>query len=211
MQYRKRHAGPDLLRRTRRHLQSRLRRRTRLRRHRRRHRCGSPNPALRRLPPNYLGILRRRPGPACQSKRESRTGNIRQTPSPRVRRIVLVKRLEQPLVISNLKKGDMTTNLKLIFPNRQAPGFISRLYQCSAVFICGVFALFFLFFAAPPTPAQEKVDLLITGGTVITMDAQRRVLEDGAVAIRADSIVAVGPRTELEAKYAAAKAINAHG
>jgi 5-methylthioadenosine/S-adenosylhomocysteine deaminase len=105
----------------------------------------------------------------------------------------------------------MTANLKLIFPNRQAPGFISRLYQCSAVFISGAFALFFLLFAAPPTPAQEKVDLLITGGTVITMDAQRRVLEDGAVVIRADSIVAVGPRTELEAKYAAAKAINAHG
>src|ERR1700691_2993996 len=44
--------------------------------------------------------------------------------------------------------------------------------------------------------AKDKVDLLVTGGTVVTMDAQRRVIEDGAVAIRGDSIVAVGPRAE---------------
>ena len=88
---------------------------------------------------------------------------------------------------------------------------ITRFYLCSSAFACGAFALFIFLSAAPPIPAQEKVDLLITGGTVITMDAQRRVLEDGAIAIRADSIVAVGARTELEAKYAAAKAINARG
>ncbi|MGB0036579.1 MAG: hypothetical protein WBP79_14005, partial [Candidatus Acidiferrales bacterium] len=55
------------------------------------------------------------------------------------------------------------------------------------------------------------MDLLVTGGTVITMDAQRRVIEDGAVAIRGDAIVAVGPRAEIEATYESAKSIDARG
>lgn len=104
----------------------------------------------------------------------------------------------------------MTANLKLIFRCR-ASGYIARLHQRSSVFVGGALVLLCLLSLAPSTLAQEKVDLLITGGTVITMDAQRRVLDDGAVAVRADSIVAVGPRSELETKYAAAKVINAHG
>lgn len=104
----------------------------------------------------------------------------------------------------------MTANLKLIFRCR-ASGYIARLHQRSSVFVGGALVLLSSLSLAPSTLAQEKVDLLITGGTVITMDAQRRVLDDGAVAVRADSIVAVGPRSELETKYAAAKVINAHG
>ncbi|MGH8803296.1 MAG: amidohydrolase family protein, partial [Polaromonas sp.] len=56
----------------------------------------------------------------------------------------------------------------------------------------------------------ENIDLLIEHGTVITVDAQRRVIEDGAVAVKADRIVAVGTSTELRARYQAAKTINAH-
>src|SRR5450631_1540225 len=59
--------------------------------------------------------------------------------------------------------------------------------------------------------AKEKADLLITGGTVVTMDASRSILDDGAVAVKGDTVVAVGPRTELEAKYAAAQTIDATG
>jgi 5-methylthioadenosine/S-adenosylhomocysteine deaminase len=59
--------------------------------------------------------------------------------------------------------------------------------------------------------AKEKVDLLITGGTVVTMDAQRRVIEDGAVAVRGDSIVAVGSREEIEASFESMKTIDARG
>jgi 5-methylthioadenosine/S-adenosylhomocysteine deaminase len=58
---------------------------------------------------------------------------------------------------------------------------------------------------------KEKADLLITGGTVITMDASRAILDDGGVAVKGDTIVAVGPRGELEAKYAAAQTIDAKG
>src|ERR1700722_12361060 len=67
-------------------------------------------------------------------------------------------------------------------------------------------------FSLPPTAfAKDKVDLLVTGGTVVTMDGQRRVIEDGAIAIRGDSIVAVGPRAEIENKFEAVQTIDAHG
>ncbi len=105
----------------------------------------------------------------------------------------------------------MTAKPELTFRNRQSLGFITGFPQCSSAFICGAFAFLLCLSAASPTPAQEKVDLLITGGAVITMDAQRHVLDDGAIAVRADSIVAVGPRAALETKYSAAKIINARG
>lgn len=56
---------------------------------------------------------------------------------------------------------------------------------------------------------RTAVDLLITGGTVITMDAQRRVLEDAAVAVAGDSIVAIGPSAELSAQYEGREVIDA--
>ncbi len=58
---------------------------------------------------------------------------------------------------------------------------------------------------------KEKVDLLITGGTVLTMDSVRLIIDDGAVAVKGDTIAAVGPRVEIEAKYSAATQIDARG
>jgi len=49
----------------------------------------------------------------------------------------------------------------------------------------------FLLALALATSAQDPVDILIRGGTVVTMDDERRVLEGGAVAIRGDRIEAV--------------------
>lgn len=57
---------------------------------------------------------------------------------------------------------------------------------------------------------RESVDILISGGTVITMDSARRVLEDGAVAIRGDRIVAVGIAKDLAARFTARETIDAH-
>ena len=59
-------------------------------------------------------------------------------------------------------------------------------------------------------PTGQPVDILITGGTIVTMDSARRVLEDGAVAISGDRIIAVGPTAELTARYTAAQTIDAH-
>ncbi len=58
---------------------------------------------------------------------------------------------------------------------------------------------------------KEKVDMLVAGGTVVTMNAERRIIEDGAVAVNGDAIVAVGSRANMESKYVAAQSINASG
>ncbi|HTG62541.1 MAG TPA: amidohydrolase, partial [Terriglobia bacterium] len=49
------------------------------------------------------------------------------------------------------------------------------------------------------------------GGTIVTMDGQRRVIEDGAIAVNHQTIVMVGPRAEIEAKYVARQEIDARG
>ncbi len=63
--------------------------------------------------------------------------------------------------------------------------------------------------AAPP--AKARATLVVTGGTVITMDAQRRVLSPGAVAIDGTTIVAVDTPQAIAARYAAASVIQAGG
>jgi 5-methylthioadenosine/S-adenosylhomocysteine deaminase len=73
----------------------------------------------------------------------------------------------------------------------------------------------FYFLFSPCLHAQnakkEKVDMLVAGGTVVMMNADRRIIEDGAVAVKGDTIVAVGSRANIEAKYAAAQTMNAKG
>ena len=67
----------------------------------------------------------------------------------------------------------------------------------------------------PRASAGEPADLLISGGTVVTMardqGSRLGILEDGAVAIRGALILAVGPRAELEARYAPVRRIDARG
>ncbi len=86
-------------------------------------------------------------------------------------------------------------------------------FSLALIVSCLVFAgaLFGQGAPAKARPGREKIDLLVAGGTVITMDAERRVLEDGAVAVRGDSIVAVGSRAELEARFLPARRMNARG
>ncbi len=49
--------------------------------------------------------------------------------------------------------------------------------------------------------AAEPADWIVTARWVITMNAERRVIEDGAVAVRGDRIVSVGIRAEVERRY----------
>ena len=63
--------------------------------------------------------------------------------------------------------------------------------------------------AAPQ--GRRRATLVVTGGTVITMDAQRRVFSPGSVAIDGNTIVAVGSPQAVGARYAAAEAIVANG
>ena len=54
-------------------------------------------------------------------------------------------------------------------------------------------------------------DLLVTNGRVVTQNADRTVLEDGAVAIEDTEIIAVGRATELEREYDADRVVDAEG
>ncbi|MBI2955751.1 MAG: amidohydrolase [Acidobacteria bacterium] len=59
--------------------------------------------------------------------------------------------------------------------------------------------------------APEAVDLLVRGGTVLSLDAENSIYGDGAVALRGDRIVAVGPRRELERRCRARRVLDCAG
>ena len=62
---------------------------------------------------------------------------------------------------------------------------------------------------ALPLFAAERADILITGGTVVTMAGPN--IERGSVAIRDGEIVAVGPSSEVDARFTAKTVIRAGG
>lgn len=62
--------------------------------------------------------------------------------------------------------------------------------------------------------AQEKpqsVDTIITGGLIVTMDARRAVFEDGAIAVRGDTIVDIASAKDILANYTAPHKLDATG
>lgn len=61
------------------------------------------------------------------------------------------------------------------------------------------------------TEPPMQVALVVSGGTVVTMDAGRRIIEDGAVAISGGRIVAVGPRAEVGRRYSGRETVDARG
>jgi 5-methylthioadenosine/S-adenosylhomocysteine deaminase len=54
-------------------------------------------------------------------------------------------------------------------------------------------------------------ELVISGGTVVTMDSERRVIPDGAVAIRGAQIAAVGTTAEVRGAHPHARLLEATG
>jgi 5-methylthioadenosine/S-adenosylhomocysteine deaminase len=66
--------------------------------------------------------------------------------------------------------------------------------------------------STPEADAQQgrkRATLLILGGTVVTMDGSRRIIENGAIAIIDSKIVAIGPRAEIQREYSASRTIDA--
>jgi 5-methylthioadenosine/S-adenosylhomocysteine deaminase len=59
--------------------------------------------------------------------------------------------------------------------------------------------------------AKQDVDLIVSGGIVVTMDGARTILHDGSLAVKGDAIVAVGPRADIESRYNTAQTIDARG
>jgi len=60
-------------------------------------------------------------------------------------------------------------------------------------------------------PRKTTVDLIVRGATVVTMDASRRVIDDGAVAVKGGRVVAVGETRDIDRRYAAREVINGTG
>src|SRR5690242_1348612 len=58
---------------------------------------------------------------------------------------------------------------------------------------------------------MARVDTILTGGTVVTMDQTRRVIAGGAVAIRDDQIVAVGTAEAIAESYEADEVVDCTG
>jgi 5-methylthioadenosine/S-adenosylhomocysteine deaminase len=57
----------------------------------------------------------------------------------------------------------------------------------------------------------ERVDLLVLGGTIVTMDGARRVIDEGGIAVTGGRIVAIGPRAEIKKDYTSRQVIHADG
>ena len=74
-----------------------------------------------------------------------------------------------------------------------------------------IWAFFVLLCVAGSAQSKQPVDLIISGGIVVTMDSPRNIFQDGSVAVRGDSIVAVGPRADIEARYQSVHVLEAHG
>jgi 5-methylthioadenosine/S-adenosylhomocysteine deaminase len=67
--------------------------------------------------------------------------------------------------------------------------------------MCPLLSSLLVLVAQPP-------DWVITARHVVTMDGGRRIIDNGAVAVRGDRIVAVGPRAEVEKQYRATRRLD---
>lgn len=67
----------------------------------------------------------------------------------------------------------------------------------------------FLYAFAQSTP--RSIDLFVSHGLIVTMDPERHVLNDAAIAIQGDTILAVGPSDQIAGQFHPKRVINAEG
>jgi 5-methylthioadenosine/S-adenosylhomocysteine deaminase len=65
--------------------------------------------------------------------------------------------------------------------------------------------------ARAQTRRKNIVDLIIRGGTVVTMDGSRRVIDNGGVAVKGGRVVAVGASADIDLNYSSRQIIDATG
>ena len=84
----------------------------------------------------------------------------------------------------------MTAKSKSTGTHRFKRGFWSRLFVACLGAV----------FSALPAYAKQRVDLIVQHGTVVTMDGERRILQDGALAIQGDAIAALDTTANIDAR-----------
>src|SRR5689334_20320721 len=78
-------------------------------------------------------------------------------------------------------------------------------------FICVSLILMTMLSNATAQTRRQSVDLLVLGGTVVTMDQTRRVIDDGGIAVAKGRVIAVGPRADIESRYTSRQRVMATG
>ncbi len=56
----------------------------------------------------------------------------------------------------------------------------------------------------------KSIDLLISNGTVLTLDASETIIQNGAIAVSGEKITSVGPSVDFQSSNAS-QHIDAHG
>lgn len=74
-----------------------------------------------------------------------------------------------------------------------------------------LFVLFLLILQLNVFGQRKTADLIIQNGTIVTMDANRRIIENGAVALRRNEIIAVGTTREISRRYSTKQTVDARG
>lgn len=64
---------------------------------------------------------------------------------------------------------------------------------------------------APKNVQTWDADLLITGGTIVTMDKENRLIKDGAIAVKNSKIILVGKSSAVSKNLRVKETINANG
>ncbi|HEX5886689.1 MAG TPA: amidohydrolase [Pyrinomonadaceae bacterium] len=80
-----------------------------------------------------------------------------------------------------------------------------------SVFICVSLILMTMLSNASAQTRRQPVDLLVLGGTIVTMDQTRRVITDGGIAVSNGRIMAIGSRAEIERDYTSRQKVSAAG
>ncbi|MDQ3666812.1 MAG: amidohydrolase [Acidobacteriota bacterium] len=57
----------------------------------------------------------------------------------------------------------------------------------------------------------ERVDLVVLGGAIVTMNATRQLIENGGIAVKGGRIVAVGSRADIARRYRGRQTVDATG
>jgi 5-methylthioadenosine/S-adenosylhomocysteine deaminase len=61
------------------------------------------------------------------------------------------------------------------------------------------------------SPEPQSADLLVQHALIVAQDAERRVIEDGALAVREGRILAIGPTAELAPRFSAGRVLEGGG